>query len=54
MINSDGIFMPSVDASVRKGCGGFYFYLKEMFNALDVSEGHVASQMPRDHFVSRV
>lgn len=41
-MNSDGICILGVDATVGKGGGGFYFYLKYIFNALDVSEDHIA------------
>lgn len=49
MVNSGGICILGVDVTV-----GFYFYLEYIFNALDVSEDHIASQNSRDHFVSSV
>jgi len=34
MMNSDGICMLSVDASVGKGCGDVIFYLNEGLNLM--------------------
>lgn len=51
-MNSYGICILGADATVGKGGGGFH--LKYIFNALDVSEDHIASQNSRDHFVSSV